>query len=73
MDRYSVMTEDGEVVSMSENANSPQGFNQYAGNFKELSESERRERMGDTIELREAPAEVLVAIIDRLEEYYNDN
>ena len=68
IDRYTIMTEDGECIGMSENANSPQGFNMYIGNFHT-----DRSGLGEEIELRELPKEVLVAIIDRLEEYYNSN
>jgi len=34
-DRYSIIFKDGDLVGMSHNPKSPQGFNQYSGNIKE--------------------------------------
>lgn len=65
-DRYTIVDMNtGEVYSMSENATSPDGINQYAGTIgQELDHPQ--DHAGKKIEIDELPLEVMHAIIERL-------
>lgn len=56
-DRYTVII-DGDVFGMSENALSPQGFNQWSGSLKDLPGA----RQGERITLESLPEDVQTAI-----------
>lgn len=61
-DRYTVMIGD-DLYTMSENATSPQGVNQYAGYYEGISERDRRNEV--EIPLDKAPEQVRRAIKER--------
>ena len=60
-DKYTIIIGE-EVFTMSENPNSPQGFNQYWGNIKEFS----KEHFKNKKELSKIPIEIVKAIINRI-------
>ena len=67
IDRYTVII-DEDVFTMSENPNSPQGFNQYWGNTKEFSNKYFESKK----ELTRIPIEIVKAIVDIvLENFYS--
>ncbi len=60
-DKYIVII-DEDVFTMSENPNSPQGFNQYWGNTKEFSNGYFESKK----ELTRIPIEIVKAIVNRI-------
>ena len=67
IDRYTVII-DEDVFTMSENPNSPQGFNQYWGNTKEFYNKYFESKK----ELTRIPIEIVKAIVDIvLENFYS--
>ena len=66
-DRYTVVTKEGDIITMSDRPQSPSGVNAYSHTLEVGEEYERKnnERM---VALKDVPAEILVAIIARLEE-----
>jgi len=60
MDKYTILLKDGSVFTMSDNAMSPMGFNQYAGTYRY-----RKTAMDNKVEWKDLPEQVKQAIIDR--------
>jgi len=68
IDRYSIVFKDGDLVGMSDNPKSPQGFNQYSGNIKEwgLKDLNHLGKKVSYSDLEKLPKDVLDAIEDRI-------
>lgn len=64
-DRYTIVT-NGAIITMSDRPRSPSGVNQFS---HQLGEGETYEPNNNEreIELQDAPVEVLIALIERLE------
>ena len=67
-DRYSIVFKNGDLVGMSMNPKSPQGFNQFSGNIKEwgLKDLSHLGKKVDFSDLEKLPEQVLEAIEDRI-------
>jgi len=70
VDRYTIVI-DTEVFGMSENALSPNGFNQYAGRIGDDIPIGRFDDW-EVIGLKTLPRDVLLAIIHRLSDIHTD-
>lgn len=68
-DRYTLVTEAGDIFTMSQNPLSPDGFNQYSHTLEEGEKYVIKDEEWK-IAITTAPPTVLAAIIKRLESSY---